>query len=417
MKSKRLTAKDLEKRLVIKLDKTIKRNGVNGIMLFGENNDYPQIIEMSVNGSVTAKSAASIYAKFLTGGGFENEAINDIVVGRDQRGKGVTMMSLLRQVSDSCAIHNGFYLHRNTNLQGETGSVHLKPFKDGRFSKPDDTGFSAKIVFYNNWGKDNDIGRFDNKKAVEYPLFSSDIKITQEHIKEDRANRGQIYFQFLDNQYFYPLSPFDAAYMDVDTEQQIALYKNRQLRNGFFDKVLIRMQEGYKIDGNGQFLIDDNGNRVIDDGISESVMSFIGADGETVLVLTDDVDPDTGEFPKNTLQIEKITGNINDKLFDSWEKSIADNIRKAPRNIPNLLINIEDGMFSGQSGEAIKQATAFYNAMTRDDRALISSAFKDIFSLSTNPILKNNDNWKIKPLELIEDANSNTTATASDKTN
>lgn len=418
--SKRITVEDLDKRAVIKLNKNIKAvdNGVHGLMIFGEKNDYPQMMELAINGSVTAKAAAGIYSKFLAGKGFKNQAVNNIVVGRDQRGKEITVRSLLRQVTDSCAWHNGFYIHCNRNYEGQTGTVHLKPFKDGRFAKPDDTGFSAKILFYDNWGKDKDIGKYDTKKASSYHIFSNDLKVIQAQINgvEDGKYKGQVYFQFLDNTYFYPLSPFDAAYMDVDTEQQVALFKNRTIRNGFFNKTIIRKQKEYKeqevtsIDGDQN---DPRSERVHDDTVSKDIVDFVGADGETVIVIEDDLDPDTGEFPKNSFQVETIETKVDSKLFDSWEQGLKNNIRMSIRGIPAILIDYEQNQLGTTSGEAIIQATQFYNALTLDDRELISQSFADIFKNSNIPELANNQDWTIEPIKLIDNGTDNTSAATS----
>lgn len=410
MKYKRITSKDLDKRLVVRLNKNIKAqdDGVHGLMIFGEDNDYPQVMEMAINGSVTAKAAAGIYSKFLAGDGFVNEEINSEVVGKDQRGKDITVMSLLRQIADSCSMNNGFYVHANRNLSGETGTVHLKPFKNGRFSKPDDTGFSAKILFYDNWGKDSDIGKYNIKDAVSYNIFTNNEKVIQSQIKAAGSvekYKGQIYFQFLDNTYFYPLSPFDAAYMDVDTEAQVSLFKNRTIRNGFFNKVMIRKSKDYKMDGD-QYITDDEGNKIIDEELSNDIVGFIGADGEVVMVIEDDLDPDTGKFPENSFEVIPIETKINPKLFDDWESGLKNNIRMSIRGIPAVLIDYEQNQLGTTSGEAIIQATKFYNALTRDDRKLISESFKEIFAKSTNTKLKNNSDWSIKPLTLIEDGNT-----------
>ncbi len=406
-KAKRLTKEEIDKRVLVKLNSTIKAEGADGVMIFGEDNDYPQMMELAINGSSTGKSAASTYSKFLAGEGFENEDINKIIVGKDQRGKDITMQSLLRQACDSTSKNNGFYIQRNVNLKGETGTVALKPFKNCRFSKPDGRGYSARILVHNNWGKDKDTGKFDKKDIVSYGIFSNEESVIESQVENAGGIdnfKGQIYFLFLDNEYFYPLSPFDCSYLDLDTEQQLALYKNRQLRNGFFDKILARVQPGLDVK-------DDKGNVTEENEVAEELKDFLGSDSETVIVIEDDVNPDTGEFYANSFQLENIKGNISPKLFDNWEKGLANSIRKAPRNLPNLLIEISDGMFSGQSGEAIKQATAFYNAMTRDDRELISEAFEDIFSVSENKTLKANKNWKIKPLTLIEDGDTTQSST------
>lgn len=409
----RLALKEVDKRVTVKLNKSIKADGVNGIMEFGQNNDYPQLIERIINGSSTAKAAAGIYAKFLTGQGFEDESLNNVVVGKDARQKDITLLSLLRQISQSSSYNWGYYIKRSMNVEGKTGKVELIPFKNCRFSKPDDTGYSAKILVYENWERDKDKSNYNKADIKEYHIFSNNQDVIDSQIGDDfNSFKGQIYFNFFDNQYFYPLSPFDAAYMDADTEQQISLFKNRQIRNGFTDKIVFRIQPA-------EPELDNDGNPVDSDEseLAESIKSFIGPDGDSVLVLEDDVDEDGNIKQNGAFAIDKIETNINDKLFDSWEKGLSNNIRKAPNNIPNLLIEIEDGIFSGQSGEAIKQATNFYNAMTSNEREMISQSLEEIFKNTTIEKLQNVTNWAIKPLNLIEqqaDGITNTDTTTGD---
>lgn len=399
MSEQRLLNSEIDNRITVKLDKSIKQEdkGVNGLMTFGNLNDYPQVIEKLINGSATGKSVSKIYSKFLIGQGFENESINDINVGTDSRGKDITIRSLLRQVSFSLAQHNGFYIHANINIKGVIKDVHLKPFKDCRFAKSDDEGYSAKILVYNNWAKDKDVEKYDKKKIKEFNVFNSNVQVIESEIKaqegkdfEEKSNnyKGQIYFQFNDDQYFYPLSPFDSVYLDLDTENQIALYKNRQARDGFFDAIVIRTAPFETEEEEKEF--------------TQGVIKQLGVDGDRVLILQDAVN-DEGIIPEDgSYRIDTIKGSVNPRLFDTVEKSLINNIRKAPNNLPAILIDYEQSNLGNTSGEAVREATNLYNAVTEDDRELISKSFKEIFSNSVNPKLKNNTNWKIKPISLAE---------------
>jgi hypothetical protein len=391
-KGQRLKNSEIDDRVKIKLDKSIRKEdkGVNGLMTFGENNDYPQVIEKAINGSVTAKAAANIYAKFLTGQGFENEAINNIQVGTDSRGKKITMLSLLRQACMSVANNNGFYVHCNENLSREVVDVHLKPFKNCRFAKPDDTGYSAKILVYDNWDKDRS-RRYKKEDIKEFNVFNLDDKVFTEQINNVggiEKFKGQIYFQFLDNDFFYPLSPFDSAFLDCDTEDQISLFKNRTIRNGFFDKTV--------------FSIIPGGTEEEQEAYVDKVKSLLGPDGDTSLVVETDVDDQGNIDTEKAIKIDTIKANINDKLFENWEKNLSNNIRKAVKGIPAILIDYEESSLGTTSGEAIIQATNYYNALTKDDRSLISEAFEEIFKNFKNDLLKNNENWEIKELNLID---------------
>jgi hypothetical protein len=135
--------------------------------------------------------------------------------------------------------------------------------------------------------------------------------------------------------------------------------------------------------------------------LSDSIKGFLGADSDNVLLLEDEIDPITGEIKKNgAFAIDKIESNVNADLFEKWERALQNNIRKSVGAVPEILIDYEAGKLGTTSGEAFKTAVDFYNSMTVDDRVEIENAFKEIFSNSVNPILKNNTNWKIKEVNL-----------------
>jgi hypothetical protein len=391
----KLALKDIAKRIVIKLDKTIKSTGVNGYMKFGDNNDYPQTIERLINSSITAKSTANIYAKFLSGQGFVNNAINDIVIGHDSKGKKITVRSLLRAVSESMANNNGSYLHVNLTLEGKIVNVRPVPFKYCRFASIDDNGYTAKIGVYENWEKDPDLKKgsgsiFDKTKIRWYNIFNNDINVIASQIKEAgkiEKFKGQIYFHFLDTNYLYPLSPFDTVSMDCDTEFQVSVFKNNMTRNGMVKKSIIRMVEPESEEDEIE--------------LQEEIKRWQGVDGDNTLVLYDEIDPESGELKKSgAFAVDTIDSNIDDKMFDGWQRDLANNIRKAVKALPAILIDYEENKLGTTSGEGIIQATNFYNAMTRDDRESISEMFKEIFSNFDNQTLASNQDWTIKELEL-----------------
>jgi hypothetical protein len=393
-KGQKLLSKEVDERLILKLDKTIKsvENGVNGVIWFGENNDYPQLIEKLINGSGTAKMVANVYAKFLTGLGFENEAINNIVVGKDSRGKEVTVLSLLRQCAISISKHNGFYVHCNVTQGAKIHDVHMKPFKDCRFAKFDDKGYTAKILVYNNWLKDNELVKYDKKNIKDYNVFNLNPDVVAEQIRKSgriENYKGQIFFQFFDDEYFYPLSNFDPIYLDCDTEAQNSLYKNRQIRNGFTKKTIVRVQPQGSEEEKEEFV--------------DELKQTLGPDGTGLFVMEDDIDDDNELSDKSAYRFDQLDSNIDDKLFENWDKSIPNSIRKSGgKGIPAILIDYEEGKLSMTSGESIMQACNYYNAIIKDDQKLLANSFKEFLSKFDNTELANNQNWNINPLQLIE---------------
>lgn len=364
-------------------------------MKFGSDNDYPQLIERLVLSSIDAKAIADVYSKFIVGMGFENEAINSVVVGKDSRGKQITLLSLLRQFAQSASLYAGGYIHVNINLSGEVVNARLVPFKNCRFAKPDSRGYSGKIAVYENWEKDKST-KYDKNAIRFYNVFNLNAEVIKEQIKEAggiEKHNGQIYFQFIDNAYLYPLSPFDPVYLDCDTQSQIAIFKNNQIRNGFTDKTIFRV-------AGDEDAIEDMAN---------NLKSMMGADGDNCTIIEDTINPETGRLDdKSAIVQESIRSNINPRLFESWEAALTNNIRKANKALPAVLIDYDESKLGTTSGEGIVQAVNFYNAMTSDDRALISDMFMEIFSKSVNPVFKSNTNWKIKPLVINEYSNIST---------
>src|SRR5690606_25752152 len=134
------------------------------------------------------------------------------------------------------------------------------------------------------------------------------------------------------------------------------------IRNGFTKKLLARIAA----ESDEEF-----------DKIADAIKKMLGADGDNAVMLEADVDPATGKISKdNDLALDYIDSSINDKLFENWEKNLANNIRKSVLAIPAVLIDYEESKLGSTSGEAIIQATNFYNAMTQDYRALISQSFR-----------------------------------------
>lgn len=389
----RILNKDVDKRLDVKLNRIIAPSHSSGIMQFGEKNDYPNVIEKLVQSSVTATSVADIYARFLTGLGFQNETLNDIVVSKDIRQKDITLLDMLRSASFSVSRFNGVYVKVRPTGEFLFKMPEILPFKNCRFHKVDDSGYISKIAYYDNWPKDKTGEQFKKDDIKSYFLFNPEKTAIVAQIKavdgtEPKDHPGQVYFQFFDNSYLYPLSPFDSVYLDADSEWQLSIYQNREVRNGFMLRHIVRVEEPEK-EEDADFL-------------RAKIAGFQGADGDRVLLMSDTLDPETGQIKTTgAFKIEKVDSNIDDKLFDSYHAELTNRIRKANKALPAVLIDYEESSLGTTSGEGIVQAVNFYNSMTADDRSHMSRMFREIFKHSDIPELANNEDWDIKPLQLI----------------
>lgn len=386
--SQKLLLHEIDKRVGVTIDRSILADGVNGVMRFGEKNDYPQRMERLIDGSVTAKGSASIYAKFLTGEGFSEE-VNKQVVGYDSKHKKITVRRILSEVCESISYNMGAYVHLDRNLIGENVSAKHVLFKNCRFSKLDERGYTSKIGYYENWQKEKGL-KYNKSKIVWYNIYNSNLKVLLEQVKTANGienYKGQIYLLFLDNKYLYPLSTFDSAYIDCDTENQIGLHKNNEARNGFTKKTLFQVNEQLEEESKGE--------------LAKNIKSFMGSRGNPAMIIETETDENGNILENKAVKIDTIDASINSKLFENWELPIANKIRKAIKAIPAILIDYEQGKLGTTSGEAITQAVAFYNGMTKDDRKSISEMFEEIFSNFDNEVLKENKDWTIKPFKLI----------------
>lgn len=389
----KLVNREIENRVDVKLNKTIKDDTSSGIMMFGEYNDYPQVIEKLILGSQTAKACSKIYASFLSGSGFENEEIGSIIVGKDNKGKNITLDKIRCLIASEVAKNNGIYIHCDYNLNFDISSTKIIPFKTLRFSTQDDLGYCNRICYNPNWEK----SLYNKKKNQWFNVFNNDKGIIEEQIiKAGNISKykGQIYSSFFDDEFLYPLSPFDPVYLDLDTEQQIQLYKNRQIRNGFTKKVVMNVA-----------IPDDDMEK---DNIYDSVQEWLGPDGDSALVFASEFDENGNIIDKN-FKISTVDSNIDDKLFENWEKSLSNNIRKAIHGLPAQLIDYEESKLGGTSGEAIVQMTNYYNALTKNYREQIAEIIKEVYSNFNNGILKANTNWNIKPLSILDATNTEET--------
>lgn len=377
---------DVEPRLTTKLNRQISPSTM-GIMQFGEQNDYPNVIEKLIQGSVTASSVADIYARFLTGLGFENEAVNEVVVSKDIRGKEIRMQDILRRAAISVSRFNGVWLKVRPTGDFKFRMPEVLPFKNCRFYKADDSGYISKMAYYDNWPKDQG-QKFRKEDIRTYPLFNpTPDAILHQCDKDVRKHPGQVYFHFFDDSYLYPLSPFDSVYLDADSEWQLSIYQNRELRNGFMLRYVMRVEEPESEEDKRD--------------LKNKVQNMQGADGDRLLLMSDEIDPETNEVHSGAFKLDKVESNINDKLFESYHDRIANRIRKANKALPSVLIDYDESKLGTTSGEGILQAVNFYNAMTDDDRSHLSRMFAEVFKYSDNEIIANNDNWAIKPLKLL----------------
>lgn len=380
---RRLTILDLNPREVIKPKK------VEGIMTNGEDNKYPTRMDRIIEGSVTAKASADMLSRFCVGDGFLNPELNNVIIGYDQFKRPILAYKLLRQLAKSLSRQNGFFIRAGFNPALETKSLKFYNFGDCRFSHVDDTYYAGRIAVYNNW--DNSISKkYEKDKVLQLNVWNPDKTVIASQVKNDITTyKGQMYFNFIEDDYLYPLSPVDVVQFDADSEDQVSKFKNSALRKGFNLNHIIHHSRFETEDAQEDFMKD--------------IEKFMGGDhSASVMVLEGEFDQQTGELiASHNIKVEKIEQALNDKLYDVYEKSWSNNIRKAFDAMPKVLIDYEVSQLGNTSGEAIRQAAEYYNQQTAYRRAFIEDSFKELFANWHDPKYRG-ISWEIKPLEFLK---------------
>lgn len=361
---------------------------IEGIERYDQDNAYPSRMERIILGSVTAKSSAKMLARFLIGNGFKDQSLNTLIIGRDRYNRPVTAYKLLKQIAFSVAYFNGYYIRAQFDLNYNTTGFSIEDFKNCRLGLKDSQDYSGKVVIYNNWDKSKS-SRMDKKSFLNIDVWNSNEKAISAQIKKAgdiKKYKGQVYFNFLDEYYIYPLSPIDPVLYDADTENQISKFKNGELRRGFFLKYIIHHTafESKKDADEFKALVE----KMIGGGHQISSMVIPGSFN------------DDGTLKKEeNIAISKIDQNINDKIFEAYENSCINNIRKAFNAIPQILIDYEDGKLGTTSGEALFQASQFYNQQTIELRMSLQESFRELFVRWKDQEIRSKS-WEIEPLKL-----------------
>lgn len=377
----KVSINEIEPRNVVLLDKQ------KGIYNNGDDNAYPQRIEKIINNSVTAKSAANKAASFFMGDGFVNESLNDFVVYSDVNGK-VTLYKLLSQIANTISKQNAAACWLKYDGTGKITGVRHEPYRNCRIGKKDDDGYSGFIHVYNNWEKRKG-ETFNQAKIKKINSYNPDLAIVlSQWEKYGRNYEGQIAMLSLDDEFVYPLAKIDPALEDADTEGLIKNFTNMELQKGFFGKWILHHTK-----------FADEAEQA---AFKKTLRQFEGGNSTARVLMAEAEFDEKGELiSSSNFKLEPMQQNINDKLFEYYEKSRANNIRKAFCNIPSILIEQQEASMFGSSGEAMTVAFDVYNAETKNIRKTISQWLKDILSHSVYEQLKNED-FEIKPLSFVK---------------
>lgn len=379
----------------------------------GVDDEYAEKQILLINNSVTAKTASSIMCQNIIGDGY-GSSMDDLLVNKIKK---INLYKLASMAIKSKVNQRGVFFHVKYNANFEKDSIEVIPFENCRIGKKDDKDYHGKILVSKSF-KDSKIQPEvldvynSNPKVIEKQVRASSGNLDGDLTQKDWSKyKGQVLFINDDMQYIYPLSRIDAVQNDCDSESQASLYKNRSLRSGSFGKTIF-ITPPLVDDDIEEYILDVNEERRINpkyrealsekEAFKKTVETFFGAEntGDAVLLETDF----DGEDLEKSFIIKNYESNINDKMFEFTEKSTRRNILFAFNNLPVILVEPSESVFSS-SGESIIQAQKMYWRNNKQERFEIENVLTELLTnfkgsnyvvktqhLFNEEQIKNNDN-------------------------
>jgi len=364
---------------------TIDKNKDQTIYYNGENNLYPNEIELAILNSPSGKNASKMFAKYISGKGVEN----DYIVNPD---KNYPLSKIVKIASCDIARQNGVFFHIGQYLDD---NLQLKPVIDileytkTRVGKEDDNDYVCKY-----WFKDYCVERGwlkTDKEAEYYYAYNNNPEVILEQIKADyllcnpKAEeaelgemlphyRGQVYYLNMTPEFKYALSPFDAVYNDLDSECRISMYVNREVRTGFLGKT---------------YVVSSGLDEEDIEGLEDDIKAWLGSEnvgGVFTYHAEKSADID------KVFKFGQLPAQIDEKKFSETKITIRDNIYAAANNIPAQLVKSDTSIFGTQS-ETYIEMKKFYTEQTLDERTEIENTLTYLgFPCKIIPIIEINVN-------------------------
>jgi len=347
--------------------KDFKINKTEHVLNYDFDNIYPQRCEDIISDSPTGKTCLDIKTDFLIGEGFNDKIFYKTVVNN----KGLTNDGLLRLIASDVAKFKSCALHFNFNGLGEIREINFIPWSNIRFVDPneEDEAFAGKIAVYSDWErikkKNISIKDIDFIEAYsgdkEAVLESVDRLTVYEKDGETvsvsgwEKYKGQI-FIYTPNPGEYPLATFDSVLEEMLVEGRMKRFKLSSASNNFLASHILVTGEKESETEEEEFV--------------EVLKNFSGADESGKILWLQKEDE------ADTIELQKVDIQNYDGAFRYTEESSEKQIMKIFRVPPVFLLSISGSLGANNQ---LKEAFAFYNAITKNERLIIEEIFAKVF--------------------------------------
>jgi hypothetical protein len=338
------------------------------IKCYGQNNDYPQKILQIVNSSGTGRVCFDIYAKFIEGGGFRDQALAAMVLNENKE----RTNKLLRKCARDLRMYNGFALLVKYAYNGAAFAIYNIPFEQCRLEINRDKNYTGRIAVHPDWT--GLTGKTFRTADIKYIDRFNPAKVMAEITAAGSPVNylGQVLYYTTDGDLEYPVCPFDSIVTDMLTEESVSTVKYRNAKFNFLPAgILVRKGIKPKTLPNGQVDPDDAYNQ--EQAGSASEIKRMQGDANTAKIWVVDVNQDE-EKP----EFIEFNAKNYDRQYEVTEKTIQENIGKM-NMIPPILRGVDVG--AGFGAELMKEAYDFMNSVTENERRMLQEAFRDVLAV------------------------------------
>lgn len=272
---------------------------VSGIVQFGSDNLYPQILDQMYYTSAIHGACIDFIANAAVGGGYTftvepttaAEKIECYAVEKKYK-----LKKLVRELTRDFIIHKRVTVIVCRNTAGKV--VKLKRLNPATIRNSQDC---QKFVYCNDWSRRSNL--------VEYKRYSPDSKDIESLFVYQNESVGQD---------IYPLPTYISILNDAFLDGEIAFLQKSNIQNSIWPSIAVRVPK----------TLDSQEER---DAFKDGLSSKTGAGNAGKVVVL------TGNGFDDTPEIVSLNTNQNDKLFDSTLDSIMNKICIAHGINPSIM--------------------------------------------------------------------------------
>lgn len=332
---------------------TIRDNRSEGIINYGDKNNYPQVIRKAGKSSGRTTQCLNITRKFYRGKGlplpFYKTVINE---------KGLTVDKAHRAFCDDKALYRGLAAHVNRDMNGKIVSITPIPFEELRIGLPDEKTGVIKIKHHVDWGRET--GRpWKREDITEFDLYSNDPKVISEQVNAAGGFdkwKGQILYWSANGYLKYPEASCDPVIEDVVSDDEAKQFRLNNITTQFIIPKAVKTP-----------ITEDDEER---QRFRDNLENFQGARNASKLLHIEGGIED---------MFEDMNINSQDGIFKETEDSVKESIRQC-YGIEVILLSDQVAGKLGANQQEMQDAYASMNAKTVDDRTEIEELLVELFT-------------------------------------